>query len=86
MCIDKEYGSLETSDPVLVQIDGGKLPWSVAVKPTEPVLAPTRKAIPPVGGVDVSPIVWVAFLSFINEILLGPQGILNLLQRKIDVL
>ncbi len=38
-----------------------------------------------VGGVDVSPIVWVALLSFINEILLGPQGILNLLQRKLDL-
>ena len=67
------------------QIDGGKLPWSVAFKPTEPILGPTRKAIPPVGGVDVSPIVWVALLSFFNEILLGPQGILNLLQRKIDL-
>ena len=38
-----------------------------------------------VGGVDVSPIVWVALLSFVNEILLGPQGILNLLQRKLDL-
>jgi len=27
----------------------------------------------------------VALLSFINEILLGPQGILNLLQRKADL-
>ena len=38
-----------------------------------------------VGGVDVSPIVWVALLSFVNEILLGPQGILNLIQRKLDL-
>lgn len=66
-------------------INGGKLPWSIAVKPTEPVLAPTRKVIPIVGGLDVTPIVWVAFLSFSNEILLGPQGILNLLQRKVDL-
>ncbi|EIE23645.1 hypothetical protein COCSUDRAFT_15230, partial [Coccomyxa subellipsoidea C-169] len=68
------------------QIPGDKLPWSVVVKPTEPVLGPTRRVIQPVGGVDISPIIWVALLSFINEILLGPQGILNLLQRKIDVL
>ena len=67
------------------QIDGRKLPWSIAFAPTEPVLAPTRRAIPPVGGVDISPIVWVAVLSFMNEILLGPQGILNLLQRKIEI-
>ena len=33
----------------------------------------------------MSPIVWVALLSFTNEILLGPQGILNLLQRKIEL-
>ena len=53
--------------------------------PTEPVLGLTRRAIPPVGGVDVAPIVWVALLSFVNEILLGPQGILNLLQRKAEL-
>ncbi len=67
------------------QIDGKKLPWSIAVKPTEPLLAPTRKVVPIVGGIDITPIVWVAVLSFINEILLGPQGILNLLQRKVDL-
>ena len=27
-------------------------------------------------------IIWVSLLTFINEILLGPQGILNLLQRS----
>eukprot|EP00884_Botryococcus_braunii_P010066 jgi/Botrbrau1/19060/Bobra.0100s0084.1 len=67
------------------QIDGKKLPWSIVVAPTEPLLKPTRQLIQPVGGVDVSPIVWVAVLSFLNEILLGPQGILNLLQRKLDL-
>ena len=38
------------------QIDGKKLPWSIAVAPTEPVLGPTRRLIQPVGGVDVSPV------------------------------
>lgn len=66
-------------------INYGKLPWVLAVRPTEPILAPTRKVIPIVGGLDVTPIVWVALLSFMNEILLGPQGILNLLQRKADL-
>ncbi|KAL0055529.1 hypothetical protein WJX82_001533 [Trebouxia sp. C0006] len=66
-------------------INYGKLPWVLAVRPTEPILAPTRKVIPIVGGLDVTPIVWVALLSFTNEILLGPQGILNLLQRKADL-
>jgi YggT family protein len=68
-----------------LQVDVSKLPWLIVYAPTEPVLDPTRKLVPPVGGVDVSPIIWVALLSFINEILIGPQGILNLLQRKVEV-
>ncbi len=63
-------------------IDVKKFPWSVVVIPTEPLLGPTRKFVQPQGGVDLAPLVWVALLSFVNEILLGPQGILNLLQRK----
>jgi YggT family protein len=34
--------------------------------------------------VDVSPIVWVALLSFLNEILLGKQGLLVLLSNKVN--
>ena len=30
-------------------------------------------------------IIWFALLSFVNEVLLGPQGILNLLQRKLEL-
>lgn len=33
-------------------------------------------------GVDISPIVWVGLLSFINETVLGPQGILSIIQRE----
>lgn len=35
-----------------------------------------------VGGVDISPIIWVALISFFNEILLGPQGLLILVERQ----
>jgi len=49
---------------------------------TESLLAATRKVVKPFNGLDVSPIVWVALLSFVSEILTGPQGILSLLQRK----
>ena len=59
-----------------------ELPWSIAALPTEPILKPTRLLIPPVAGVDISPLVWVGFLSFINEILLGPQGLLTIIERK----
>ena len=31
-----------------VQLDGTKFPWALSVAPTEPVLGPTRRLIPPV--------------------------------------
>ena len=57
-------------------------PWVFAYLPTEPLLKPTRALVPPVGGVDVSPIIWVGMISFMNEILLGKQGLLILLSNK----
>lgn len=36
-------------------------------------------------GVDVTPVVWFALLSFLNEILLGRQGLLVLLSEKTPV-
>ncbi|GLC33934.1 hypothetical protein PLESTF_000186600 [Pleodorina starrii] len=63
-------------------IDGKKLPWLIAYVPTEPILSVTRKVVPLVSGVDVSPIVWVGLISFLNEILLGPQGLLTLIQAR----
>lgn len=48
----------------------------------EPLLAATRRVVKPLNGLDVSPIVWVALLSLLSEVLTGPQGILMLLQRK----
>merc|ERR1712032_64148 len=59
-----------------------EFPWLVFYYTTEPVLSFTRAIFQPVGGVDISPIIWVAFLSFMNEILVGPQGILVLLSAK----
>ncbi|KAG0558441.1 hypothetical protein KC19_10G028600 [Ceratodon purpureus] len=64
------------------QIPVGKFPFSIAYAPTEPVLGPTRRLIPPVGGVDVAPVIWVALMSFLNEILLGQQGLLVLLSQQ----
>jgi len=64
------------------EIDGTKAPWSLAYNPTEFILKPTRAVVPPLAGVDISPIVWVGLLSFINETVLGPQGILSIIQRE----
>jgi YggT family protein len=43
-------------------------------------LLPTRKIIPAIGGVDITPIIWVGIFSLIREMLLGQQGILTMLR------
>lgn len=61
------------------QIDLSRLPFSLVAWPTEPFLAPTRKIVPPVGGVDITPILWVGILSLLRELLLGQQGLLTVM-------
>jgi YggT family protein len=63
------------------QVESQKFPFSIVVAPTEPFLAPSRKIIPPIGGVDITPIVWVGILSLIREILVGQQGLITMLTR-----
>ncbi|MBE9102340.1 YggT family protein [Vacuolonema iberomarrocanum] len=58
------------------QIDLSKFPFSLIAIPTEPFLIPTRKLIPPLGGVDISPIIWVGVFSLLRELLVGQQGLL----------
>ena len=64
------------------QIDLNKLPVSLIAWPTEPFLKVTRVVVPPAFGVDISPIIWFAFLNFLREILISDQGILTILQQK----
>jgi YggT family protein len=45
--------------------------------PTEPVLAATRRLIQPIGGVDVTPVVWVGLVSLLRELLVGQQGVIT---------
>ena len=45
--------------------------------PTEPLLAPTRRLIQPIGGVDVAPVVWLGLISLLRELLVGQQGLLT---------
>lgn len=58
-----------------------RFPFNVVVLPTEPFLVPLRKLVPPIGGVDITPIIWVGICSFLREILLGQQGLLTMLSR-----
>ena len=51
--------------------------WPIIFLPTEPILVLTRKIIAPIGGVDVTPIIWVGLLSLFRELFLGQQGLLT---------
>ena len=50
--------------------------WPIIFLPTEPILVFTRKIVAPIGGVDVTPIIWVGLLSLFRELFLGQQGLL----------
>ena len=58
------------------QLDLNRFPFNLVAWPTEPFLVPMRKIIPPIGGVDITPIIWVGIFSLLREILLGQQGLL----------
>ncbi|HEY9910215.1 MAG TPA: YggT family protein [Thermosynechococcaceae cyanobacterium] len=61
------------------QIDLTRFPFNLVAAPTEPLLAIVRRFVPPIGGVDISPIIWVAIFSLVREILLGQQGLLTMM-------
>lgn len=61
------------------QVELKRFPFNLIALPTEPFLVLTRKVIPPIGGVDISPIIWVGIFSLLREILVGQQGILKIL-------
>ena len=63
------------------QVNLNRLPFNLVAWPTEPFLVPLRKLVPPVGGVDITPIIWVGIISLLREILLGQQGLLTMLSR-----
>ncbi len=65
------------------QIDLNRLPFNLVAWPTEPFLIPTRKLIPPLGGIDITPIIWVGLLSLLQELLLGQQGLLQILAQRL---
>ncbi len=61
------------------QADLTRFPWNLIAIPTEPLLAPTRRFVPPLGGVDITPIIWVGIFSLLRELLLGQQGLLTMM-------
>jgi len=61
------------------QLDLNRFPFNLVAWPTEPLLVPLRKIVPPLGGVDITPILWVGIFSLLREILVGQQGLLRMM-------
>ena len=59
------------------QIDQTQGVWRVVAIPTEPLLSLTRRLVAPIGGVDVTPVIWVGLISLFRELLVGQQGVLS---------
>ena len=64
------------------KIDLSKGFWLLISIPTSSILNLTRKLIPPIGGVDVGPVIWIGIISFLREILVGQQGLIKLAIQK----
>ena len=56
--------------------------WPLVAWPTEPALAITRKLVSPIGGVDVTPVIWLGLVSLVRELLVGQQGVLSQILLK----
>ena len=65
------------------KINGGNGFWIIVTLPTDKILSVTKKIIPPIGGVDVSPVIWIGIISFIRELLVGQQGLIKLAIQKL---
>ena len=63
------------------KIDTSKGYWIIILLPTSSILRFTKKIIPPIGGVDVTPVVWIGIISLIREILVGQQGLIKLIKE-----
>ena len=62
-------------------VDLTEFPYKLIYLPTEPFLAPTRKIVQPLGGIDITPIIWLGIFTLLREILLGQQGIITMALR-----
>ena len=63
------------------KIDTSKGLWIIVLLPTSSILKFTKKIIPPIGGVDVTPVIWIGIISLMREILVGQQGIIKLILK-----
>ena len=52
-------------------VDWWKQPFKFLHDATEPILDPFRRIIPPIGGLDISPIVAFLFINILQNVVLG---------------
>ena len=64
------------------KVDLNKGFWLLIAIPTSSILNFTRKIIPPIGGVDIGPVIWIGIISFLREILVGQQGLIKIAIQK----
>ena len=64
------------------QVDLTQGAWRLVGLPTEALLGLTRRVIQPIGGVDVTPVVWVGLISLVRELLVGQQGLITQLALR----
>ncbi|MDA9745916.1 YggT family protein [Prochlorococcus sp. AH-736-K20] len=60
------------------KVDLSKGFWLLISIPSSSILSFTKKLIPPIGGVDIGPVIWIGIISFLREILVGQQGLIKL--------
>jgi YggT family protein len=46
----------------------------------------TRRLVAPIGGVDVTPVIWVGLVSLLRELLVGQQGLISQVMLRLSVL
>ena len=63
------------------KIDTSKGLWIIVLLPTSSILKFTKKIVPPIGGVDVTPVIWIGIISLMREILVGQQGLIKLILK-----
>ncbi len=68
------------------QVDLSQGLWRVVAVPTEPLLALSRRLIAPIGGVDVTPVIWLGLVSLVRELLVGQQGVITQMMIRASVL
>jgi YggT family protein len=62
------FNVLNPRNPIVGRI------WDILVRLTEPALAPIRRILPNLGGIDISPVILILLLMFLKKLVLWVGG------------